>query len=226
MRYAEALAEWADAGGYDIEVVWDVCTIGRARACRYERAKYRELRTLSGGEQKRLVLEFLLRGPDEVLLLDEPDNFLDVPGQALARAADQRVAEDDPVRQPRPRAAEQHRDPGGHRRARRRGQHRVDAPGRLRVVPRGPPRPVRALRGAAPALGRGAREAQGAGAALQDQGGVQRRDGLAVQGRPDPAAQVRGGRAAAGDPARAAGEDAAQGRPHRQARGGLRAASS
>ena len=47
----------------------------------YDRAKYRELRTLSGGEQKRLVLEFLLRGPDEVLLLDEPDNFLDVPGK-------------------------------------------------------------------------------------------------------------------------------------------------
>ena len=35
----------------------------------------------SGGEQKRLVLEALLRGPDEVLLLDEPDNYLDVPGK-------------------------------------------------------------------------------------------------------------------------------------------------
>ena len=37
--------------------------------------------TLSGGEQKRLVLESLLRGRDEVLLLDEPDNYLDVPGK-------------------------------------------------------------------------------------------------------------------------------------------------
>ena len=27
------------------------------------------------------MLEYLLRGPDEVLLLDEPDNFLDVPGK-------------------------------------------------------------------------------------------------------------------------------------------------
>ena len=43
--------------------------------------QYRTLRTLSGGEQKRLVLEFLLAGPDEVLLLDEPDNYLDVPGK-------------------------------------------------------------------------------------------------------------------------------------------------
>jgi ATPase subunit of ABC transporter with duplicated ATPase domains len=80
MRYAEALAEWADAGGYDIEVVWDVCTTA-GLGVPYDRAKYRELTTLSGGEQKRLVLEFLLRGPDEVLLLDEPDNFLDVPGK-------------------------------------------------------------------------------------------------------------------------------------------------
>jgi ATPase subunit of ABC transporter with duplicated ATPase domains len=80
MRYAEALSEWADAGGYDTEVVWDVCTIA-ALGVPFERAKYRELSTLSGGEQKRLVLEFLLRGPDEVLLLDEPDNFLDVPGK-------------------------------------------------------------------------------------------------------------------------------------------------
>ena len=39
------------------------------------------MRTLSGGEQKRLVLESLLRGKDEVLLLDEPDNYLDVPGK-------------------------------------------------------------------------------------------------------------------------------------------------
>jgi ATPase subunit of ABC transporter with duplicated ATPase domains len=80
MRYAGALAEWADAGGYDIEVVWDVCTTA-GLGVPFERARHRLLRTLSGGEQKRLVLEFLLRGPDEVLLLDEPDNFLDVPGK-------------------------------------------------------------------------------------------------------------------------------------------------
>lgn len=80
MRYAAALAEWGDAGGYDLEVTWDkVCTA--ALGTPYERARYRALDTLSGGEQKRLVLEFLLDGPDEVLLLDEPDNFLDVPGK-------------------------------------------------------------------------------------------------------------------------------------------------
>src|SRR5689334_9114905 len=91
LAYAAALAEYADAGGYDLEVVWDVCSV-KALGVPYDRAKYRELRTLSGGEQKRLVLEFLLRGPDEVLLLDEPDNFLDVPGKIWL---EQRIRESD-----------------------------------------------------------------------------------------------------------------------------------
>lgn len=80
LAYAAALADYADAGGYDLEVTWDVCTV-RALGVGYDRAKYRALRTLSGGEQKRLVLEYLLAGPDQVLLLDEPDNYLDVPGK-------------------------------------------------------------------------------------------------------------------------------------------------
>ena len=61
-------------------MLWDTCTVA-ALGVPYERAQCREVRTLSGGEQKRLVLEALLRGPDEVLLLDEPDNYLDVPGK-------------------------------------------------------------------------------------------------------------------------------------------------
>ncbi len=80
LRYATALAEYADAGGYDAEVDWDACCT-TALGVPYERARWRPVSTLSGGEQKRLVLEALLRGPDEVLLLDEPDNFLDVPGK-------------------------------------------------------------------------------------------------------------------------------------------------
>ncbi|MGN6474979.1 MAG: ABC-F family ATP-binding cassette domain-containing protein [Mycobacteriales bacterium] len=80
LKYAHALAEWSDAGGWDIEVLWDSCTVA-ALGVPYDKARWREVRTLSGGEQKRLVLEALLRGPDEVLLLDEPDNYLDVPGK-------------------------------------------------------------------------------------------------------------------------------------------------
>lgn len=80
MTYANALAAWGEAGGYDAEVFWDVCTTA-ALGIPYDRAAARPIETLSGGEQKRLVLEALLRGPDELIVLDEPDNFLDVPGK-------------------------------------------------------------------------------------------------------------------------------------------------
>ncbi len=80
LRYATALTDYADAGGYDQEVVWDHCTMA-ALGVPFERAQYRSVRSLSGGEQKRLVLEALLRGPEQVLLLDEPDNYLDVPAK-------------------------------------------------------------------------------------------------------------------------------------------------
>ncbi|MFI9056227.1 ATP-binding cassette domain-containing protein [Streptomyces anulatus] len=80
MAYAAALADWGDAGGYDAEVLWDVCTT-EALGVPFEGCKRRAVDSLSGGEQKRLVLEALLRGPGQVLLLDEPDNYLDVPGK-------------------------------------------------------------------------------------------------------------------------------------------------
>jgi ATPase subunit of ABC transporter with duplicated ATPase domains len=80
MALAQAIAEHIDAGGYDIEVVWDTCTMA-ALGLPFEEAACRNVNTLSGGEQKRLVLEALLRGPDDLLLLDEPDNYLDVPGK-------------------------------------------------------------------------------------------------------------------------------------------------
>jgi ATPase subunit of ABC transporter with duplicated ATPase domains len=89
LRYATALAGWGEAGGYDLEVLWDTVTVA-AFGLPYDTAKYRQVRTLSGGEQKRLVLEALLRGQEQVLLLDEPDNYLDVPGK---RWLEQRLAE-------------------------------------------------------------------------------------------------------------------------------------
>ncbi|MFE0965391.1 ABC-F family ATP-binding cassette domain-containing protein [Streptomyces fungicidicus] len=89
LAYAQALADWAEARGYEAETLWDICTTA-ALGVPYEKAQWREVRTLSGGEQKRLVLEALLRGTDEVLLLDEPDNYLDVPGK---RWLEERLAE-------------------------------------------------------------------------------------------------------------------------------------
>jgi ATPase subunit of ABC transporter with duplicated ATPase domains len=78
MAYAHALVEWGEAGGYEQETLWDHCTVA-ALGVPYDQAQWRTVSTLSGGEQERLVLEALLRGPEEVLLLDEPDNYLDVP---------------------------------------------------------------------------------------------------------------------------------------------------
>ncbi|WP_193105025.1 ABC-F family ATP-binding cassette domain-containing protein [Brachybacterium sp. FME24] len=80
MAFANALTTWGEVGGYEAEVLWDVCTIA-ALGATFEGCRDRPISSLSGGEQKRLALEALLRGPDEMLLLDEPDNFLDVPGK-------------------------------------------------------------------------------------------------------------------------------------------------
>jgi ATPase subunit of ABC transporter with duplicated ATPase domains len=80
LAYATALAGWGEAGGYDAEVLFDtvaVAILGKP----WDDVRAREVRTLSGGQQKRFALDLLLRGSDEVLLLDEPDNFLDVPGK-------------------------------------------------------------------------------------------------------------------------------------------------
>ncbi|TQM44299.1 ATPase subunit of ABC transporter with duplicated ATPase domains [Pseudonocardia cypriaca] len=89
LRYADALAAWGEAGGYGAEVEFDTAAVA-ALGLPWDRVRDRPVATLSGGEQKRFALELLLRGPDEVLLLDEPDNFLDVPGK---RWLEERLAE-------------------------------------------------------------------------------------------------------------------------------------
>ena len=80
LAYANALAHWGEAGGYDAEVLFDTVAVGILGKS-WDEVRHRPVRTLSGGQQKRFALDLLLRGRDEVLLLDEPDNFLDVPGK-------------------------------------------------------------------------------------------------------------------------------------------------
>lgn len=80
MKYAGALKCWESAGGYDTEVVWEE-SAHRVLGLGWAEVSDRPMSTFSSGEQKRLALEFLLRGEHDVLLLDEPDNFLDVPGK-------------------------------------------------------------------------------------------------------------------------------------------------
>ena len=50
--YASAISEWGEVGGYDVEVLWDVCTVA-ALGVPFERCRHRSLSTLSSGEQKR-----------------------------------------------------------------------------------------------------------------------------------------------------------------------------
>ena len=80
MQLGTAIADWSTLGGYELEGQWD------ASCRRIVRASFDELAdrpavTLSGGERKRLVLDVLFASDADVLLLDEPDNFLDVPAK-------------------------------------------------------------------------------------------------------------------------------------------------
>ena len=94
LAYADALAAWEDAGGYRAEVLWDTCTVA-AFGVPYLEAADRQVDTLSGGEQKRLALELMFRSSFDVLLLDEPDNHLDIEGktwlEARIRASDKTI---------------------------------------------------------------------------------------------------------------------------------------
>ncbi len=78
MAFAEALTEWGDLGGYDLETQW-AAAAGRSVKTPIDDFSQRLVSELSGGERKRLVLDLLLTSGVDVLLLDEPDNYLDIP---------------------------------------------------------------------------------------------------------------------------------------------------
>jgi ATPase subunit of ABC transporter with duplicated ATPase domains len=85
MALGSAIADWSALGGYELEGQWDAACRRIVRSSLDDLAQ-RPAGTLSGGERKRLVLEVLFSSDAEALLLDEPDNFLDVPAKlALER---------------------------------------------------------------------------------------------------------------------------------------------
>jgi ATPase subunit of ABC transporter with duplicated ATPase domains len=85
MALGEAIGDWSALGGYELEAGWDSSCRRIVRAGFAELAD-RPAAMLSGGERKQLVLDLLLGSEADVLLLDEPDNFLDVPAKlALER---------------------------------------------------------------------------------------------------------------------------------------------
>ena len=81
MELGAAIGEWSSLGGYELEAQWDVACRRIVRAG-FDEVADRPAVTLSGGERKQLVLDVLLASDADVLLLDEPDNFLDVPAKA------------------------------------------------------------------------------------------------------------------------------------------------
>lgn len=80
MAYARELEGWESIGGYEAEITWEKCA-HRVVGKPWRELETRAMSTFSGGEQKRLALELMFQSEHEVLLLDEPDNFLDVPGK-------------------------------------------------------------------------------------------------------------------------------------------------
>ena len=80
MALGAAIGDWSELGGYEVEAQWDSACRRIVRQSFHELAD-RPAITLSGGERKRLVLDVLLRSDADVLLLDEPDNFLDIPAK-------------------------------------------------------------------------------------------------------------------------------------------------
>ncbi len=89
IELGSAVAEWSDLGGYELEARWDAACRTAVRSGLAELGD-RPALTLSGGERKGLVLELILGSDADVLLLDEPDNFLDVPAK---RRLERRIAE-------------------------------------------------------------------------------------------------------------------------------------
>ena len=78
MGYATALSDWGDLGGYELETRWQA-SAQRSVKTPVDDFSTRLVSELSGGERKRLVLDLLLTSGADVLLLDEPDNYLDIP---------------------------------------------------------------------------------------------------------------------------------------------------
>ena len=88
MELGLAIGEWSALGGYQLEAQWDAACRRIVRSG-FDAIGDRPATALSGGERKRLVLDVLFSSDADVLLLDEPDNFLDVPAK---RALERQIA--------------------------------------------------------------------------------------------------------------------------------------
>ena len=86
IELAETLETWQSLGGYDEEAMWDQTTravLGQGLAV----AGDRKLTELSGGERKGIILRAFMYSSVPTLILDEPDNFLDIYAKAWLEQA-------------------------------------------------------------------------------------------------------------------------------------------
>src|SRR3954463_14095029 len=81
LAYAEALAAWETAGGYRAEGPRGRCAGGAFGGGSPRARRPRPVGACRGGKEKRLALEIVLRSPFDVVVLDEPDNTLDIAGK-------------------------------------------------------------------------------------------------------------------------------------------------
>jgi len=76
-QLGDALEQWQAMGGYKEEAAWDQIT-SAVLGQRVGDAGERLIRELSGGERKAIILRAYLLSSVPTLILDEPDNFLDL----------------------------------------------------------------------------------------------------------------------------------------------------
>jgi ATPase subunit of ABC transporter with duplicated ATPase domains len=86
---AEAVIAWGEVAGYEAESRWDA-TCQAVLGELLLKAGGRPLSQLSGGERKQLALHALFASDADILVLDEPDNYLDIPAK---RWLERRIAE-------------------------------------------------------------------------------------------------------------------------------------
>jgi ATPase subunit of ABC transporter with duplicated ATPase domains len=80
IKLGTAIADWSDWAATNWKGQWDAACRRIVRTS-FDQLADRPAVTLSGGERKRLVLDVLFASDADVLLLDEPENFLDVPAK-------------------------------------------------------------------------------------------------------------------------------------------------
>jgi ATPase subunit of ABC transporter with duplicated ATPase domains len=85
MDIANEISTWSELGGYQLEALWEKA-VREVLGVGWVEIADRRASELSGGERKRIVLSTALQAEAPILLLDEPDNYLDIPSKRWLEA--------------------------------------------------------------------------------------------------------------------------------------------